>query len=130
MAERLDSTVALVTGASSGIGEATARALAHEGATVAVAARLRDRLDELVNDIEAFGGKALAVEADVTERHVRVSLVERGRSTPSSPTTSETGCESRLGTPSPGSRSSSPRTSPMRSSTSSRAREGWPSTSC
>lgn len=45
MTKRLDGTVALVTGASSGIGEATARALIAEGATVAVAARRKDRLD-------------------------------------------------------------------------------------
>ena len=64
--ERLDGTVALVTGASSGIGEATARHLAAAGASVAVVARRRDRLDDLVSTIEADGGRALAIEADIT----------------------------------------------------------------
>jgi NADP-dependent 3-hydroxy acid dehydrogenase YdfG len=68
MTERLDGTVALVTGASSGIGEATARELARRGATVAIAARRKDRLDALAQEIEGDGGTALAVEADVTER--------------------------------------------------------------
>jgi len=65
---RLEGTVALVTGASSGIGEATAIHLAQHGATVAVAARRKDRLDALVTRIEAAGGKARAIEADVTQR--------------------------------------------------------------
>jgi len=65
---RLEGTVALVTGASSGIGEATAIHLAQHGAIVAVAARRKDRLDALVTRIEAAGGKARAIEADVTQR--------------------------------------------------------------
>ncbi|VEG43809.1 clavaldehyde dehydrogenase [Mycolicibacterium flavescens] len=60
-------TVALVTGASSGIGAATARALAAEGASVALVARRRDRLSALADDIAAAGGRALAVPADVTD---------------------------------------------------------------
>jgi NADP-dependent 3-hydroxy acid dehydrogenase YdfG len=68
VADRLDGTVALVTGASSGIGDAAARALADQGAAVAVAARRKDRLDALVADIEAGGGRALALETDVTDR--------------------------------------------------------------
>ena len=63
----LAGTVALVTGASSGIGSATARALASQGAAVAVLARRADRLRDLASDIEAAGGSAVAVPADVTD---------------------------------------------------------------
>ncbi len=77
MAESLDGTVALVTGASSGIGEATAVALAAAGATVAVAARRTDRLEELTRRIEGAGGKALAVELDVTAPGAAKAAVER-----------------------------------------------------
>ena len=69
MARTLDGTVALVTGASSGIGEATALALAAHGARVAIVARRRDRLDALAERIRASGGEALVLEADVTDEH-------------------------------------------------------------
>jgi NADP-dependent 3-hydroxy acid dehydrogenase YdfG len=72
----LDGTVAIVTGASSGIGEATARALAEYGATVAVLARRKERLDTLVNEIGAAGGTALAVEADITDREQSKAAVQ------------------------------------------------------
>ncbi|HWE67796.1 MAG TPA: SDR family NAD(P)-dependent oxidoreductase [Acidimicrobiales bacterium] len=65
MAKQLSGTVALVTGASSGIGEATAVALAEEGAFVALVARRKDRLDALAERIGA--GQTLVIEADVTD---------------------------------------------------------------
>ena len=76
MGERLEGTVALVTGASSGIGEATARALASHGAAVVVAARRKDRLDALAGEIRDGGGRALAVECDVTDQEEAIGLVE------------------------------------------------------
>jgi len=66
VAGRLEGSVALVTGASSGIGEATALALAAEGATVAIAARRRDRLEALAEKIDAHS-RALVLETDVTD---------------------------------------------------------------
>ncbi len=64
---RLDGQIALVTGASAGLGQRFARVLAASGATVAVTARRRDRLDALVADIEAAGGKARAFTLDVAD---------------------------------------------------------------
>jgi len=63
----LTDRVALVTGASAGIGRETARALAGAGATVAVTARRGDRLEELVDLIERDGGRAAAFPGDVTD---------------------------------------------------------------
>jgi NADP-dependent 3-hydroxy acid dehydrogenase YdfG len=77
MADDLQGTVALVTGASSGIGEATARELAARGAAVAIAARRKDRLDALAAEIEAAGGRAVAIECDVTDRSRARALVEQ-----------------------------------------------------
>jgi NAD(P)-dependent dehydrogenase (short-subunit alcohol dehydrogenase family) len=74
MTKRLDGPVALVTGASSGIGEATARALAAQGATVAVAARRKDRLDHLA---ASTGPQVLAIQADLTDPAQAEAAVER-----------------------------------------------------
>jgi NADP-dependent 3-hydroxy acid dehydrogenase YdfG len=77
MTARLDGTVALVTGASSGIGAATARALAAEGAAVALVARRKDRLDDLAAGIGAAGGRALVLETDVTDQQQAIDAVDR-----------------------------------------------------
>ena len=63
---RLDGRVALVTGASKGIGWDLAKALAHAGASVAVAARVQSSLERLADEIRSDGGDALAVELDVS----------------------------------------------------------------
>ncbi|BBC29681.1 hypothetical protein SGFS_009750 [Streptomyces graminofaciens] len=68
MASKLTGTVVLVTGASSGIGEATAHQFAEHGASVALVARRKDSLDGLAAEIEKAGGTALVVEADITDR--------------------------------------------------------------
>ncbi len=73
----LTDTVALVTGASSGIGEATALALAEKGAAVAIAARRVDRLDALAQRIRDSGGTALVIEADLTDQAQARAAVER-----------------------------------------------------
>ncbi|MCW3043531.1 MAG: Short-chain alcohol dehydrogenase [Actinobacteria bacterium] len=67
MSDELSGTVALVTGSSSGIGEATARALAAHGAAVALLARRKDRLERLAEEIESDGGRALVLPTDVTD---------------------------------------------------------------
>jgi NADP-dependent 3-hydroxy acid dehydrogenase YdfG len=77
MAVSLEGTVALVTGASSGIGEATARALADRGAKVAVAARRLERLERLASEIGGAGHTALAIQSDITDREQAVAAVDR-----------------------------------------------------
>jgi NADP-dependent 3-hydroxy acid dehydrogenase YdfG len=73
----LSGRVAAVTGASSGIGEATALALAEAGCAVAVAARRADRIEPLAERIIAEGGRALAVTADITDEAQARGFVDR-----------------------------------------------------
>jgi NADP-dependent 3-hydroxy acid dehydrogenase YdfG len=73
--KRLDGRVALVTGASSGIGEATAIALAEAGAKVAIAARRRDRLQALADRLAPLGAEPLVLEADLLDEHIAQQIV-------------------------------------------------------
>jgi NAD(P)-dependent dehydrogenase (short-subunit alcohol dehydrogenase family) len=73
---KLDGKIVIITGASSGIGEAAAVRLAREGATVVVAARRADRLQALTGEIDSAGGRALAVACDVTSDEDRRRLVK------------------------------------------------------
>jgi NADP-dependent 3-hydroxy acid dehydrogenase YdfG len=75
--ERLNGNVALVTGASSGIGEATALALASEGAHVAIAARRVQRLDDLADRVRQAGGEAVPIEVDVSDEAQCSRMVEQ-----------------------------------------------------
>ena len=77
MTTPLEGTVALVTGASSGIGEATAEILAQHGAAVALAARRLDRLDELAAKLQSDGASVLPIQADVANRDEAYDAVDR-----------------------------------------------------
>jgi NADP-dependent 3-hydroxy acid dehydrogenase YdfG len=74
---KLDGKVAIVTGASSGIGEATAEALSAEGATVVVAARREERLADLAGRIEGNGGRVLAAACDVANEAQAHGLIRK-----------------------------------------------------
>jgi NADP-dependent 3-hydroxy acid dehydrogenase YdfG len=77
MTEGIQGKVVVITGASSGLGEATARLLSAQGATVALGARRADRLKALAKEISDKGGKALAIATDVASRDQMNALVER-----------------------------------------------------
>lgn len=76
MSNNISSKVVVITGASSGLGEATARHLASQGAKVVLGARRVDRLKSLVAEIEAAGGEALAIATDVTSAEQVAALIE------------------------------------------------------
>ena len=76
MAGSLEGRKVLITGASSGIGEATAEAMVAEGASVALGARRKDRLDELAGRLTGGGATAVAIEADIAEEDQARRLVE------------------------------------------------------
>ncbi len=72
----LDGSVAVITGASSGIGAVLAQVLAREGSTVVIGARRKDRLDEVASRIAAAGGTAIAMQCDVTDRKSAEGLIQ------------------------------------------------------
>ena len=76
MSTNIEGKVVVITGSSSGLGESTARHLAELGATVVIGARRKHRLDAIVKDITAKGGKALAVTVDVTKREQVDALIQ------------------------------------------------------
>ena len=76
MSNNIEGKVVVITGASSGLGEATARLLSAQGASVVLGARRVDRLQSLANELTGSGGKALAVTTDVTDCHQVKRLVD------------------------------------------------------
>jgi NADP-dependent 3-hydroxy acid dehydrogenase YdfG len=76
MSDVLQNTTALVTGASSGIGAATAIRLASEGATVALVARRRGRLADVASTIEAACGRAVIIEADISDQAAALAALD------------------------------------------------------
>ncbi len=76
MSANIAGKVVVITGASSGLGEAAARLLSEEGATVVLGARRLDRIEALAEELEGKGGKALALQTDVTDREQVEALVD------------------------------------------------------
>ena len=76
MSENIEGKVVVITGASSGLGEATARLLSAQGASVVLGARRVERLRSLADELTGRGGKAMAVATDVTDRDQVKGLVD------------------------------------------------------
>src|SRR5438132_297311 len=76
MSDNIEGTIVVITGASSGLGKATARLLSAQGASVVLGARRVDRLQSLADELTGRGGKALAVATDVTDRDQVKRLVD------------------------------------------------------
>jgi NADP-dependent 3-hydroxy acid dehydrogenase YdfG len=76
VSDNIEGKVVVITGASSGLGEATARLLSAQGASVVLGARRVDRLQSLAEELTASGGKALAIATDVTQRDQVQKLVD------------------------------------------------------
>jgi NADP-dependent 3-hydroxy acid dehydrogenase YdfG len=75
MSHNVEGKVVVITGASSGLGEATAKILSAQGATVVMGARRQDRIQALAKELSGSGGKALAVATDVGDRQQVTNLV-------------------------------------------------------
>src|SRR5579875_3061213 len=73
----LKEKTAIVTGASSGIGEATAYALADKGVKVALVARRKDRLDEIAKKLDKSGSECVVIEADVTDKEAAIEVINK-----------------------------------------------------
>lgn len=73
---RLENKVVVITGGNSGVGAATAKLFAQEGATVVISARRKEALDSVAKEIEEMGGKVLAVPTDVSKPEQCVNLIE------------------------------------------------------
>ena len=79
MTQGIQDKVVVITGASSGLGEAAARLLLAQGARVVLGARRADRIEALANELSAKGGKAIAKTTDVTDRAAGQGLGRRRR---------------------------------------------------
>ena len=78
MENNIQGKVVIITGTSSGLGEAAAKHLSALGATVVLGARRADRIEKLARELRDKGGKALAIAVDVTQRDQIKKLVDSG----------------------------------------------------
>ena len=74
---KLEGKVVVITGGNSGVGEATAKLFAKEGAAVVISARRKEALEKVAKEIEEFGGKVLAVPTDVSKPEECENLIQK-----------------------------------------------------